>query len=491
MNQILLIMTAGRTDVQLVQDGVRREIDKSVCRAYHAWLEQHSDWTIVDSPLKQPGAVQELPAPGMFVATPKLDAVLDYILQNPAWCLCHALLLYTRRDEGDEEPFYAAEVSKKRLTQRMGSVPVTLEVYLRGNERLNDLSDPREAVLAHRIAARAEEAILNAARTTSPNVIVVASAGGIPGVADLVEEVSRLHSPPGAEHHILEVTDGSRGRPPGPDVAVPRERVPAPAASFRLRRISLSLIERGDLLGAWGVASEHHPDEQERRWTRVIDWLRCFAASLPMDPACDIPLLQSNMRAAAQAGVRVEMALRLGDIPRAVHGTVSFFEAALHDHLGQRLEFLPGIPRQVRVRTPADHPSPVLTQRQRSGKRAFINIDSTTYKIWDGGDCAVALARDYVRAAELTKFAEIVTVPPVSELRNDVAHGVPTQERMNEAEHVMQDKGLWSADRRFLSQPLVQEVLSELGVPEPGHLCVELLKDVRGRLTAPLFRDAT
>jgi len=32
---------------------------------------------------------------------------------------------------------------------------------------------------------------------------------------------------------------------------------------------------------------------------------------------------------AVRAALRVELALRAGDIPRAVHGTVAFFEAAL------------------------------------------------------------------------------------------------------------------------------------------------------------------
>jgi hypothetical protein len=62
----------------------------------------------------------------------------------------------------------------------------------------------------------------------------------------------------------------------------------------------------------------------------VIKWLAHFAASLPLPTACDLAVL-SHERMAVRAALRVELALRAGDIPRAVHGTVAFLEAALWD----------------------------------------------------------------------------------------------------------------------------------------------------------------
>ena len=61
-----------------------------------------------------------------------------------------------------------------------------------------------------------------------------------------------------------------------------------------------------------------------------------FAASLPMPRACDIDILKHE-RMSIRAALRVELALRAGDIPRAVHGTVAFFESALWDRLKPRL----------------------------------------------------------------------------------------------------------------------------------------------------------
>src|SRR5690606_19788325 len=109
-----------------------------------------------------------------------------------------------------------------------------------------------------------------------------------------------------------------------------------PAASYRARWHALSLIEKGNLLGAWGAVShlEHAPGQQ---WTRIVEWLAKFASSLPLPPECDLAELKLQ-RMAAKAALRVELALRAGDIPRAVHGTVAFFEAALWDHVLDHFE---------------------------------------------------------------------------------------------------------------------------------------------------------
>ncbi|HLH72746.1 MAG TPA: hypothetical protein VKX96_05635 [Chloroflexota bacterium] len=63
-----------------------------------------------------------------------------------------------------------------------------------------------------------------------------------------------------------------------------------------------------------------------------MKWLADFAASLPIPDECDIDLLK-HPRMAVRAALRVELALLAGDIPRAVHGTVAFFEAAFWDWL--------------------------------------------------------------------------------------------------------------------------------------------------------------
>ena len=71
-------------------------------------------------------------------------------------------------------------------------------------------------------------------------------------------------------------------------------------------------------------------------------------------------------------------------------------------------------------------------------------------------------------------------------LRNDVAHNEPTPELMGDARRQMQAASLWSTSGTFLSEPLAQAVLRELGESEPAKLLEQLLAEVRRRLVAPI-----
>src|SRR5262249_11356815 len=104
---------------------------------------------------------------------------------------------------------------------------------------------------------------------------------------------------------------------------------------FQARHRSLELIANGNLLGAWAVARPLQNDAVKPGWTHVVEWLNDFASSMPIHETCDIRALKHE-RMAVRAALRVELALRARDIPRAVHGTVAFFEAALWDHLKER-----------------------------------------------------------------------------------------------------------------------------------------------------------
>jgi hypothetical protein len=112
----------------------------------------------------------------------------------------------------------------------------------------------------------------------------------------------------------------------------------------------------------------------------------------------------------------------------------------------------------------------------------------------DNRNAAPALVRDFLKSDALTKF-ELALQRPVEEtgnprpdireLRNDIAHNEPTPALMNDARTHMQAATLWSNNDTFLSQPLVQTVLTELGEANPEKLLVELLDEVRRRLIAP------
>lgn len=492
---MLLVLTAGQSDVQLVVDGVRRELRKERCALLHDEIEQRTgQWRLVDSPEGKGGATEVLPEGELALCTPKLDAVLRYIRDEDI-ALSSALVLETRRDASAArmDPRFAGAILAERL--RVTGVRAHRCAYLTGSERLEAPDVARDAVIRREVVRRLDRAIRELISSAAPECVVVASTGGFPEVARLVEEIVRLHVPRDVPVVSLEVADGARGRRPTHDRAVPRRR--EPSISYGARWRALELVERGNLLGAWAVAEPFQRDEIERTWTQVVEWLACFAAALPMPESCAIDVL-THPRKAIRAALRVELALRAGDIPRAVHGTVAFFEAALWDHLGEKTSrhpskrqfrfHVPPAEELVRERDAAKLAALSNTKQREDRDRPFIfeetADESDWYRIDDSEICAVQLAKHYLELDGLTKLGQVVSWY-IRELRNDVAHDEPTPALMDDARRRMQGASLWSSTDTFLGQPLVQAVLRELGEQEPERLASDLIAEVRRRLVAP------
>jgi hypothetical protein len=487
----LLVLTAGQSDVQLVVDGVRRELRRDRCAVLHDALEQReraSLFRIVDAPDgKAEPPVETLPEGELLLCTPKLDAVLHEVVPSAA------LVLETRRESGSApgDPRFAGAVLTARLKAK-GVETVHRQAYMAGTERLEDRDEPRDAVIRREVVQRLEQVVRESLESARPSQVIVAATGGFPVVTNLVEEIVRLHASVPIE--ALEVADGAKANPPTADRAVKRTSILEPVVSFQARRRALELTARGNLLGAWAVAEPLHDDAGGRRWTQVIEWLACFASSLPIPTECDVSVL-THQRMAVRAALRVEFGLRAGDIPRAVHGTVAFFEAALWDHLCEKTSRHPS-KRQfkfhaapaddlVRERDAAKLAALSKTKQREDRDRPFIFKEAADgvdwYWIDDNEICAVQLAKHYLKVDGLTKLGQALS-SDIRELRNDVAHNEPTPELMDDARRRMTAAKLWSEVNGFLAQPLVQEVLRELGEQHPEGLCDDLLRTVRSRL---------
>jgi hypothetical protein len=229
------------------------------------------------------------------------------------------------------------------------------------------------------------------------------------------------------------------------------------------------------------------PKSQRVRVTRVIEWLAHFATSTPMPDDCDIPVLMPQTRKAVRAAIRVELALRAQDIPRAVHGTVAFFESALWDHLGPHLLPHPEAKRRLyRVDPPPD--ANLIRESSEDRGKPFESVEGADgarwYRVFDDDVCGIRLAKHYLKQEPLERLGQAVS--RVRELRNDVAHNEPTPRLMAEARSRMTEASLWSTEGRFLSTPLVQRVLRDLGEPNPDRLCTDLISTIRSRLLEPL-----
>jgi len=484
----LLIMTVGQTDVQLVVGGQRHKLDGNTCGTLHDAIRERS-WSVIDAPNERSrDLINSLPEGEVKLCTPKLDAVLSFTGDTPPT----AALIFETNREGKRDPRMSGEVVEHRLRER-GISQVKRVAFLTGTEQLEDPSNDLDAVVRRAVVATLSNAIgQQVGQLNKGDRVLVATTGGLAAANELINELVRLHAVGGPSVTVLEVPD--RDRVQGEDVAVPEKF--HPAAGYRARWQALSLVEKGNLLGAWGAVS-HLEREPGQEWVKVVKWLYNFAASLP-NQDCEIEVLK-HPRMAVRSALRVELALRAGDIPRAVHGTVAFFESALWDRLKEKTT-----PHSTKKRLFRLNPAPAAelvrerdttkladlprSKQDEDKKKPFIFKEPDEYGDWywidDNEVCAVMLAKHYLGSETLTSLGQAVN--KTRDLRNDVAHNEPTPSLMDDARQRMQEAGLWSESDpcSFLSQPLVQNVLKELCVSEPSELLVKLLAEVRRRLTS-------
>jgi len=469
----LLIFTTGQTDVQLVQENNRYELDGKNCGSLHDQIEQRT-WRVVDAPAsKAYERISALPDGDLTLCTPKLDAVLHFFGDTLPSA---ALILETRRTtKGD--PRFAGTVVKKRLHDR--DVHVTLHAFLKDNEKLEDPNNPADAVVRGSIVDSLAGAIGKAIKEGKPTEIFAATTGGMAPANDLIEELTRLYAVSiGAKVTVLEVPDATTAKQNQVERAI-EERF-HPAALYRARWQALSLIQKGNLLGAWG-AVEHLQGIPGQEWIKVVEWLARFASSLYIPPEeCDIPSLKHKSMA-VRAALRVEFALRAKDIPRAVHGTVAFFESALRDWLHQR-DFANADQAMGNLEEGFTFAEPPTGEK----KSRFQPPPHNGNQVWKIKDFDSRGAKAWARVLKKPRLQALESALSgnIRYLRNDVAHNEPTPQRMESARAEMQGSELWSKDdpSKFLSQPLVQNVLEELGIDKPDSLCDKLLETVRTRL---------
>ncbi|MBL8529707.1 MAG: hypothetical protein JNL68_18655 [Burkholderiales bacterium] len=480
----LLVMTAGQTDVQLVVNEQRHKLDGNTCGTLHDAIKERS-WSVVDAPRDRcRDLTKVLPEGDVPLCTPKLDAVLAHLAPS----LPTSVLIFETRRQDARDPRFAGEVMDRRLRDR-GVENVTRVAFLSGDERLEDPLNEVDAVVRRAIVATLSNAIGLATANMKPeDRVFVATTGGLAAANELINELVRLHCVGGPRVTALEVPDGDHANQV--DRAV--EEKFHPAAGYGARWHALSLVGKGNLHGAWGAVS-HLEGAPGQEWTQVLKWLAHFASSLPLPAQCDLAVL-NHQRMAVRAGLRVELALRAGDIPRAVHGTVAFFEAALWDRLGERIERSsdPTRRRFFKIKS-GDAPTGDKLLRQSDGsdddrKRPFELKDTDGgigwYWVYDGdGGPGARIAKHFLRSDALTKFDRALG-NNIRELRNDIAHNEPTPSLMNDARTRMQDAKLWSSTDTFLSESLVQDVLKELGESTPEMLLKNLLVNVREQLVS-------
>lgn len=224
---------------------------------------------------------------------------------------------------------------------------------------------------------------------------------------------------------------------------------------------------------------------------------------MPPDYDGSLPYL-THEKKAVRAALRVELALRSGDVPRAAQGTVAFLEAAISDHMvawgvphpedRRRFRFLKPPPAELIRIVDEQKIAELGSNRQREENRkrplVFVEPDGQSgnwYFVDDSEICAIKLCNHLLKATALAELAQKISKNKLRRLRNDAAHEEPTPEMMDKARQEMVEARLWSPGDppSFLSQALVQDVLRELGVEAPELLWQHLYTEVRARLLRP------
>jgi hypothetical protein len=478
----LIVMTVGQTDVQLVVDNQRRKLDNKTCGTLLDEIVKRA-WRVVKTPsAKNDEPIKELPSGELTLCTPKLDALLAHFGDElPA----SALIFETTRQEKAGDPRKAGTIVEEQLLAK-GVYPVQRKAYLTNGEELEDSSTEDEAFIRREVVSFISHeihAVLQGPQAFDH--VFVAPTGGLPAVKNLIIDLVRLHAVGGPTVKVLEVPESKSGM----DEVVGEKF--NPATGYRARWHALSLIQKGNLLGAWGAVSHLEDNRGQEKWTKVIKWLAHFAASLPMPPECDLAILKDQPMA-VHAALRVEFALRAGDIPRATHGTVAFFEAALWDELGKRLERAPEPARRryfkvIKGEKPTESKLLRTGDRPDEDRKCPFELKETLngvewYWVYDGdGGPSGRLAEYFLKSTALKELDKTLDTS-IRELRNDIAHNEPTPELMSHASERMQERELWSQSQSFISQAIIQAVLVEMGVPDPGNLLSHLLIEVRNRL---------
>jgi hypothetical protein len=487
----LLVLSVGRTDVQLVTNHARQELDRDRCGGLHDQLEQRvHDWVLVDAPLdKAKPDAKELPNGIFQLCTPKADAVLNFLSDEVA--SLKVLILETCRKTRADDPRYAGGVVERRMKER-GVLAVVRHAYLNEtDEDFADSTNKKEAILRCAVVNSIEEAVRKNISSGIDRVLL-ATTGGPRPITSLIDEIVRLYSQ-NAKCEVVEIEDGATKNPPAPDRVVVLTVGRDPNERFRAKRHALELIHKGNLLAAWGAVSHLHADTDEHQWTQIVRWLADFASSMPLPDECDLyPLKHPIM--AVRTALRVELALRAGDIPRAIHGTIAFFESALWDHLNSRLESKQ-VKGETLYRVNTNLPDTEVKQlnivvdtlkgEHGAKTKPFEKSNETEgwFLVNDNAQCASLLVNEFLKEPELVNLEK--AVKKVRYLRNNIAHNEPKPELMRSANNKMEKSNLWANDR-FLTQSLVSNVLAELDVSNPASLCDNLINTVRDRLLNPV-----
>jgi hypothetical protein len=406
------------------------------------------------------------------------------------------VIFYTHRENDKQEPIAVGKILADWLKKYFGLTDNVFHVNILPNRKRIEGPDDRDYPVNRFTVKIIDKTVRELAESADKNSIACVSAAGMQDIKNIIKACVRFHFRPWQERFIeMEVKERQ-------DEAVKISQLPTAVDSFHAREHAISLIHKGNFAGAYGAVKHLENDEYENHWVqKVKDVSDYFGGQLEYrDDLSDYlkDFAKSESPRCLLVAMRTEAALLSHRIADAISLTCTFLDAAILDAITsfQHQNKPSGIDEdKIQMHYSANHQiddrlrqNKCLTQQ---GRHYRYNVLSQCTEIWlevMNQDQDMVHFMNY-HAALGRRFNGRVP----KHLRNANTHSLLKTGRLNQAKDVFVRAGFWATDAEqpiagscFLAQPLVDNVLTELGESEVSKRYAELIEGVCGELVKAL-----
>jgi hypothetical protein len=525
----IVFYTAGVTDLQvlvLLDNGrtVRGVIDGGEVRAFHqALLDGRLPYQIVDDPALRDGpdslkeykfsiAVDPAQAGG-FTLSPneskagvgeaqfdwtekgavrlfpaKLAAFHQMLKTSGDYRVLGAVGFSTHRDRRADEPIALGKILSTWLA---GCLAPDMAAESSGwvdylDKDMRSPGDGRDKPF-NRLAAQRIETAIREAHESQPNAIALATlVGGLPGAKEVVLAALELHF-----KTVLQWQQA---------VGEPAQEVttPPPQDALRARRIAQKFIQRGRFVEAAAVASEYLNDPFDGEWalplrltaTLFIDNpLHKYGEHPPQGLPKDLAKLAEHWKLRALLpAIRAEAALAAGRYLEAMNWSLTFFDAALLDNIGQTQGTVND--RHKTIDYQRNPPDPRLLESPPRA-RPCLNLRHGHVYSYDTGGRNNGIWATVINRPGLAGLNHELQRGDLgrrlAEYRNLNAHSGMTEAELHEAIQRFTSQGVWHGGdippgQRFIGNALIKPIFAELGFADADRCYAGLVRDLTRKL---------
>lgn len=501
MKKMILILVAGRTDIQIFvknksEETFLTEIDKYSVRNFHeALISENENLRLPYTFGKTTGAIKKQDSikwvNGKFefdgskdyevckekeqvlLALPKLTRVVE-LAQEQKYEIKASIIINTNRNSknkySDVEPIACGKILSKWLASNCNLQFSSKQEPGEGIATWIDIVDGHMSVFEpnrndrpnRKAIQRIDDKLKDFCEKNHDWFVGVSLGGGISVFKDPIKACAEYHF--GKENVIqLQEPEEKSNTPVSAKFRI------STTESFRLRSYVTNLIHKGNFTGAYAAARYVEDDEQEKKWIQYVkETYLYFTGRLAESQCSDFKslqtlLLRSECRCLI-AAMRVESALKSREIHNAINWTCTFLEAALLDFIEKDYGKIHFYEREIHLyeSVNANELQPLLTSNQQN-KNCLEQYQDRIYKYYMTNYCRKKWCQ-FLKEKNVENFRQKLHKGRISayNYRNLNIHGKINQEDMKSAEKHFKDTAIWKKEKSSLSFLCVDEVVSIL-----------------------------